>query len=75
MFAALKLAALFVKAPLGNPPGPDREPYMIGLVFAPDILAPARIRLGEPPVMMVPLETLDVDSILVRKVFTDEFLK
>ena len=67
MFGALKLAALLVEAPLGDAPGSYRKPYMIGLVLAPNILAPVRIRLGVPPVVIVPLDALDARALLIAK--------
>lgn len=67
MFGALKLAALLVEAPLRDAPGPYRKPYVIRLVLAPNILAPVRIRLGVPPVVIVPLDALDARTLLIAK--------
>lgn len=75
MFPAPELDALLVKAPLGDPTGLDCEPYMVRLVFSPDILTVLGISLDVPAVVIVSLDPLEVGPILTGHVLSDVILE
>jgi hypothetical protein len=75
MFPAPELGALLVKAPLGDPTGLDCEPYMVRLVFPPDVLTVLGISLDIPTVMLMSLDPLEVGPILTDHVLSDIFLE
>jgi hypothetical protein len=75
MFGALKLATLLIEAPLGDAAGPYGKPDMIRFVLAPNILAPVRIGLGVPPVVIVSLDALDARALLIAKAPMDELFE
>lgn len=75
MFPAPELGALLVKAPLGDPTGLDCEPYMIRLVFSPDVLTVLGISLDVPAVVLMSLDPLEVGPILPGHVLSDIVLE
>ena len=75
MFRAPELGAFFIKAPLRDPPGLDREPNMVRLVFAPDVLTVLGVGLGIPSVVLMSLDPLDSGPFLTGHVFSDIFLE
>ena len=75
MFPAPELGALLIEAPLGDPTGLDCEPYMVRLVFPPDVLAVLGISLDIPAVVLVSLDPLEVGSILTDHVLSDILLE
>jgi hypothetical protein len=75
MFPAPELGALLVKAPLGDPTGLDCEPYMVRLVFPPDVLTVLGISLDIPAVMLVSLDPLEMGPILTDHVLPDIILE
>ena len=75
MFPAPKLGALLVKAPLGDPTRLHCEPYMVRLVFPPDVLTVLGISLDVPAVVLVSLDPLEVGPILTDHVLSDIILE
>jgi hypothetical protein len=75
MFPAPELGALLIEAPLGDPTGLDCEPYMIRLVFPPDVLTVFGISLDIPAVVLVSLDPLEVGPILAGHVLSDIVLE
>ena len=75
MFPAPELGALLIEAPLGDPTGLDCEPYMIRLVFPPDVLTVLGIGLDVPAVVLMSLDPLEVGPILAGNVLSDVLLE
>lgn len=75
MFPAPELGTLLIEAPLGDPTGLDCEPYMIRLVFPPDVLTVLGISLDVPTVVLVSLYPLEVGPILADHVLSDIILE
>ena len=75
MFPAPELGALLVKAPLGDPTRLHCEPYMVRLVFPPDVLTVLGISLDVPTVVLVSLDPLEVGPILADHVLSDIVLE
>jgi hypothetical protein len=74
MFLTPELAAVFVETTLEDASRTYRKPYMIRLVLLVNTLAVLGVRLCEPPVVIVPLNLLDMRSpltleILAHKLF------
>lgn len=75
MFRAPELGTFLIKAPLGNPPRLDREPYMVPLVLPSDILTILGVSLGVPAIMLMSLDSFDIGMFLTGHVLSDIFLE
>ena len=75
MFPAPELGALLVKAPLGDPTRLHCEPYMVRLVFPPDVLTVLGISLDVPADVLVSLDPLEVGPILAGHVLSNIVLE